>query len=179
MLAGEVDVDDLAGVGEVAAARTRLCAARSPPIARACCSTALTLTAWSLRPALAITLTSLATSAWTASWIARSVSHSALRRLAPEPRLRRAQLADALVDFDGCGAELLEAAEGGLHRTAPKGAEAGDSEQDRGAAPTRSGRGSGIESSVPECVADTQAGLVGGQELHGAAEEFTLNLRSG
>lgn len=90
MLAGEADVDELVGVREVAVARTHPRVAKSPPIARAYCSTVLTLTARSLRPTLAITLSSLATSVWTASWIARSVSHSALRRLAPESRLRRA-----------------------------------------------------------------------------------------
>ncbi len=66
----------------------------------------------SWRRALTITRSRLPTSAWTASWMARSVFWH-VRLGIQILGLWRAQLADPLVDLDEFGAELLEAAEGG------------------------------------------------------------------
>ena len=89
---------------------------RAPALCRAArvaCSRASRSNAPTLRRALTITLSRLPTSAWTAAWIARSVFFGPLGRLLQVLRRGGPQLADALVDVDELGGELLEATERG------------------------------------------------------------------
>ncbi len=67
----------------------------------------------SLGRELTITLSRLATSDWTPSWIAPIVRSQCRGGWLQILRRRRVQLADALIDLDEFGATLLEAAEGG------------------------------------------------------------------